>query len=300
MQETKHRLINEITFSGLALALCVLFLLLDYIFPFSFLLIIIFVPLLCALLIIKTSVKTALLFLLALIPFCFLDIQNGFFYLVPNVLIGFAFGLLVKQKVHSEKVIYILTYISCLINLLSYYPIKWIFGVDIIDTYSTILNLSRDIFVPLYPVFTMLLSLIEFFMMYDIVQEEIKKFGYNVNYNHVQDHATDALGAILLLLSLVVGVSIENKLISIMLLVFAIIPMSIITVEQINSYRGIWRYLLIMCAIFSLGIFFISITNNVKRAHISFAAALFPFLVLNQVKLLVEEIGEKHDRKSTL
>ena len=96
--KSKRNLVKnrEIALAGIALSLSIIFLGLSYVIPFSSFLMIIFIPFLSALLAIRSSLKNQFIFLLAVVLISFIDIQEGLFYLIPNVIIGLVYGNLVN------------------------------------------------------------------------------------------------------------------------------------------------------------------------------------------------------------
>lgn len=295
MSSNKFKLNKDLAFSGIVLAICAIFLAAGYLLPFSFLLIIVFVPLLCALLSIRISNKILLAFLLGLFCFCLIDIQNGIFYLLPNAIIGLVFGKLIKHSIDTTISFYILVIISFLFNALSYYPIKFIFDVDLIATYANLLNIKRDVFVLIYPIFILLLSQIEFFIMFDIVKEEIKKFNIDLDCYQIDINSVVFMGLIIFLLSIASRFLLENILISISLLGFGLLPVSTSIVELLLITRGWKKYLSLLIPMLLMFVFTILLKLDIKDFYLSLClgGALY-LLELLGVKILKQTKISKH------
>ena len=176
-RDPQKRLTTSMALAAICLALAAVFLSLGYLLPFTGLFIIIFIPFLASLEAIKGDWKAQLIFLGGAICIAFIDMQEGFFEFLPNVLIGLAFGNAVKKRWISFFSFMILLLASFLINTLMIYPIDFFYKVDMIQAYGAILGLAKEKFEPFFLVFELLLTSTQALICFAIISEEIKKLA---------------------------------------------------------------------------------------------------------------------------
>jgi hypothetical protein len=168
-------LTRQIATAAIALALGILLLGLSYVVPLTDAFIVVFIPFLSALLALKSDWRGQLLYFAGATAVSFIDMQEGLFVFLPNVIIGLVYGDMVKK--------FSLTFVSYLVALtvslaLEYaltYPIDLIYKVDLIEVYAKIFGLSKETFAPLFPLFIFILSVIQTLFCYLILQGELKK-----------------------------------------------------------------------------------------------------------------------------
>lgn len=163
--------------AALCLALAAVFLSLGYLLPFMGLFIIIFIPFLASLEAIKGDIKSQLIFLAGSICIAFIDMQEGFFDFLPNVLIGLAFGNAVKKQGISFFSFMILLLSSFLINTLMIYPLNFFYQVDMIQAYGALMGLAKERFEPFFLVFELVLTSAQALICFAIISEELKKLA---------------------------------------------------------------------------------------------------------------------------
>ena len=163
---------RQIAYTAIGVSLSILLLSFSYVLPFSSIIMMIFVPILSCLIVFNTNWKYQLMYLGIISLVCFIDIQEGFFYLLPNTIIGLFYGNLIKKKISIAMLFLLTVILSTFLNSISYFPIKLFFKVDMIDVYRLIFKMDRSEFVNIYPVFCYFISMIETFFLILISEEE--------------------------------------------------------------------------------------------------------------------------------
>ncbi len=273
---------RQIAYTAIGVSLSILLLSFSYVLPFSSIIMMIFVPILSCLIVFNTNWKYQLMYLGIISLVCFIDIQEGFFYLLPNTIIGLFYGNLIKKKISIDMLFLLTVILSTFLNSISYFPIKLFFKVDMIDVYRLIFKMDRSEFVNIYPVFCYFISMIETFFLILISEEELKKFKINI-VDSTSSFGFAILGSILSSISLTFIFTNNINIITIILSSICIIPLSISLIECFTFYFSsrLGKMILSISAIISLVLFFFILSRNVKMFipfSIIFSLIVYPLL----------------------
>lgn len=273
---------RQIAYTAIGVSLSILLLSFSYVLPFSSIIMMIFVPILSCLIVFNTNWKYQLMYLGIISLVCFIDIQEGFFYLLPNTIIGLFYGNLIKKKISIDMLFLLTVILSTFLNSISYFPIKLFFKVDMIDVYRLIFKMDRSEFVNIYPVFCYFISMIETFFLILISEEELKKFKINI-VDSTSSFGFAILGLILSSISLTFIFTNNINIITIILSSICIIPLSISLIECFSFYFSsrLGKMILSISAIISLALFFFILSRNVKMFipfSIIFSLIVYPLL----------------------
>lgn len=273
---------RQIAYTAIGVSLSILLLSFSYVLPFSSIIMMIFVPILSCLIVFNTNWKYQLMYLGIISLVCFIDIQEGFFYLLPNTIIGLFYGNLIKKKISIDMLFLLTVILSTFLNSISYFPIKLFFKVDMIDVYRLIFKMDRSEFVNIYPVFCYFISMIETFFLILISEEELKKFKINI-VDSTSSFDFAILGLILSSISLTFIFTNNINIITIILSSICIIPLSISLIECFTFYFSsrLGKMILSISAIISLVLFFFILSRNVKMFipfSIIFSLIVYPLL----------------------
>lgn len=174
---TNYNLTYQIALAGLVLALSILILLLSYILPGIDILFFIFIPFISAGFALKSNYKGQILYILGIIAISFIDMQIGFFNLLPKVIIGVFFGDIIK-KIKLNFFSYLsLSIINFIVEWLLIYPIKWVYHIDLIQTYSTFFRIDITSFNLIFPVFYLAISFITSLITYMFCKDRINSIA---------------------------------------------------------------------------------------------------------------------------
>lgn len=273
---------RQIAYTAIGVSLSILLLSFSYVLPFSSIIMMIFVPILSCLIVFNTNWKYQLMYLGIISLVCFIDIQEGFFYLLPNTIIGLFYGNLIKKKISIDMLFLLTVILSTFLNSISYFPIKLFFKMDMIDVYRLIFKMDRSEFVNIYPVFCYFISMIETFFLILISEEELKKFKINI-VDSTSSFGFAILGSILSSISLTFIFTNNINIITIILSSICIIPLSISLIECFTFYFSskLGKMILLISAIISLALFFFILSRNVKMFipfSIIFSLIVYPLL----------------------
>ena len=273
---------RQIAYTAIGVSLSILLLSFSYVLPFSSIIMMIFVPILSCLIVFNTNWKYQLMYLGIISLVCFIDIQEGFFYLLPNTIIGLFYGNLIKKKISIDMLFLLTVILSTFLNSISYFPIKLFFKVDMIDVYRLIFKMDRSEFVNIYPVFCYFISMIETFFLILISEEELKKFKINI-VDSTSSFGFAILGLILSSISLTFIFTNSINIITIILSSICIIPLSISLIECFTFYFSsrLGKMILSISAIISLVLFLFILSRNVKMFipfSIIFSLIVYPLL----------------------
>lgn len=273
---------RQIAYTAIGVSLSILLFSFSYVLPFSSIIMMIFVPILSCLIVFNTNWKYQLMYLGIISLVCFIDIQEGFFYLLPNTIIGLFYGNLIKKKISIDMLFLLTVILSTFLNSISYFPIKLFFKVDMIDVYRLIFKMDRSEFVNIYPVFCYFISMIETFFLILISEEELKKFKINI-VDSTSSFGFAILGLILSSISLTFIFTNNINIITIILSSICIIPLSISLIECFTFYFSsrLGKMILSISAIISLVLFFFILSRNVKMFipfSIIFSLIVYPLL----------------------
>ena len=172
------RVSSQITIAAIGLALGIILLSLTYLIPFMDIFIIILVPFVSALVSLKGDYRAQLLFFFGSVAISFISWQEGIFQYLPNVIIGLVFGNIIKVFSTSFLTYLVTLTASLLVESALIYPINFLFSVDMINIYAAVFGMSKEVFLPIFPLFYLLLSSIQTMIMFIIVSNELAKLGY--------------------------------------------------------------------------------------------------------------------------
>jgi len=177
----ESRMSGQIAIAAIGLSLGMIILGLTYIVSFMDILIVVFVPFIAALVALRGDYRAQLLFFFGTIAISFIAWQEGFFQFLPSAIIGLIFGNIVS-KLSASFFTYLIT-LTCalIIEVLIIYPINFIFSVDMISVYASFFGLTKETFLPIFPLFYLMITGIQTLIMFITVSNELSKLGYIKN-----------------------------------------------------------------------------------------------------------------------
>ncbi len=201
----RHFDIKNLCLISIMTSINIIFVILNLFFSLFSLIILIGIPLGATIIKLKVSTKYQLIYLLSSILICSLiDFQISLFYIIPGLITGFIFGLLVNKKVHGFLIIIITSLFNIILQWLSFYIIKYLFNADMISFFANLFGVSLSRFKDIYLVFLFLISLIQMLFSYFVIEEEIKKFNYSIDENYSIFYIIFSMGLFFSLLGIIV------------------------------------------------------------------------------------------------
>ena len=181
----RETLVQNITYMALMAAINVVFVLLTTFVPVLFFLIVFVLPL--------TSTIVALLckkiyfpiYALSTIILCLVctiwKIDDTIFYVIPSIISGFVFALMVEKQLPAPLIIIATTIIQMAFSYASIPLIKVMTGRFIVDDFASIFGLKNYAFLDyVVPSFIFFMALVQETLSFIVTNEEIKKFGYEL------------------------------------------------------------------------------------------------------------------------
>lgn len=180
----KDKNINQLTFIAIMCSINVVFVILNLFLPLFSLIILIGIPFASALIKIRCSWKYTFIYLICSLLICILiDYQTTLFYLLSSIISGLTFGFLIKKNIHGFFIILISSFVNILIQFTSIYLFKILYNVDLIELFCQIISLDKNTFFNISLSFFFLISFLQNYFSYYIIEEEIKKFNLVVDEN---------------------------------------------------------------------------------------------------------------------
>ena len=171
---------------ALMAAINVVFVLLTRFVPILFFLIVFVLPLTSVMVTLHCKKRYFPIYAVATIGLCLIctigQLYDTIFYVIPSVISGFVFGLLVEKKVPSFWIIISTTVIQILFTYVSIPLIDLITGQSIVSVFATVFGIKDFIYLDyVVPCFIFFMALSQEVLAYVIIREELPKFGYQLN-----------------------------------------------------------------------------------------------------------------------
>jgi len=188
----KKTLVGNMTYMALMAAINVIFILLSAWIPVLFILLIFILPLASTIVTYFCEKKYFLIYAIATIILCtlasFWDIGNVIFYVIPSLVSGFIFGILIEKAV--SPIIIILCGVLAQITL-SYLAIPLIYLIyqrNIVTDFATIFSLQNYTYLQyVQNIFICVLALVQQAISFMIIYEEISKIDINPRFEKKDD-----------------------------------------------------------------------------------------------------------------
>lgn len=174
---------QNIAFMAIMAAINVIFLLLTNFVPFLLFLLIFILPLSCTLVILLCKKKYFIAYAGATLGLCliitFWNISETLFYIIPSLITGFVFGVLIERKIPYAFSIMSATFVQFGLSYLLLPIIELITQVNLLTSFATMFNIHGDEFE--YYILTFGVFFVSF--MQEIVSYVFIRFGLkNLNY----------------------------------------------------------------------------------------------------------------------
>lgn len=175
-----HKKINALTLASIFSAIYVIISILASLIPILDLFVLIVMPIFAAYYSCRFKAKETILFNISCVLLCFLfsysDPFYAVIYILPTLIIGDIFGILIKHKVSYYVMLFTMTFVYLMMNVLSIYLTDIIYIDSKIIEFISLLMSKRTIIITLY-----LVSLVQAYLSQVILTHELKKFAITVN-----------------------------------------------------------------------------------------------------------------------
>ncbi len=182
----RETLIQNMTFMALMAALNVIFSLLSTLLPILFFLLVFVLPLTSTLVCIFCKKRYYGIYAVATIGLCllinFYQITDVISYVIPSIVTGLIFGLMIEHKINSFWTILAAAFVQAVFSYVSIIIAGLFIDRNIIEEILKLLSLEEFAFKGyVTSMFIFIIALIQIAITYLIIREEIKKMGVETN-----------------------------------------------------------------------------------------------------------------------
>ena len=188
----KDTLVKNITYMALMAAINVVFVLLTTFVPVLFFLIVFVLPLTSTIVTLHCQKRYFPIYAIATIGLCLIctiwKIDDTIFYVIPSIISGFIFGLLIEKKISAFWIILITTVIQIGFSYASIPLIELMTGRNIIEVFATAFGINDFTYLDyVVPLFIFFISITQEVFSYIVIKEEVTKFGYHTNEGKIKE-----------------------------------------------------------------------------------------------------------------
>lgn len=182
MFKKRETLTQNIAYMGLMAAINVIFVLLTYFVPFLIFVLVFILPFTSVVVTLFCEKKYLPIYMLATIGLCLIATMNNFsdtlFYVIPALISGVVFGLMVERKISPVWIIFTSTLITTGLSYAFVPLIEVIYGQNIINVFLTVFRVNEFQYIQfMVPCFIYLISLIQSILSYIFIKAELPKLG---------------------------------------------------------------------------------------------------------------------------
>lgn len=182
----RETLVQNITYMALMAAINVVFVLLTTFVPVLFFLIVFVLPLTSVIVTLLCKKRYFPIYAVATIGLCLIctiwKIDDTIFYVIPSIISGFVFGIMVEKRVPSFWIILATTILQIAFTYASIPLIKLMTGRNIINDFATAFGIKDFQYLDyVTPCFIFFISLAQQVLAFSIIKDELPKFGYELN-----------------------------------------------------------------------------------------------------------------------
>lgn len=185
-RKKKDTLLQNITYMAIMAAINVVFVLITVLVPFLFFLIVFVLPLTSVIVTLHCKKRYFPIYAVATVGLCMIctmwQIGDTIFYVIPSIISGFLFGLMVEKRVPSFWILTVTTLVQIALSYASIPLINLITGKDVVVDFATVFKLGDFQYLNyVVPCFIFFISLAQQIIAYMVIREELPKFGYTLN-----------------------------------------------------------------------------------------------------------------------
>jgi len=183
----KNTLIGNITYMALMAAINVIFVLLASWIPMLLLLLVFILPLASTIVAYFCEKKYFIIYAIATVILCtissFWDLGNVIFYVVPSIISGLVFGLLLEKRVPPIFIILSAVLTQLLLSYLAIPLIQLIYQRNIVTDFATLFGLENYTYLNYVEhMFVCALAMIQQTLSFMIINEELSRFDVNPHF----------------------------------------------------------------------------------------------------------------------
>ena len=175
----RETIVENIAYMGIMAAINIIFILLTYFIPFLLFVLVFVLPLCSAIISFYCRKIYFPIYFVVVSAVCLLiDLSDGIFYVIPSLITGFVFGLLIDKKIPSVFIIVAVTIIQFGLSLASLPLIQVLTGRNIVSDMAAMFKLTD------YPylehvkfTFIYFIAFVQTILSFLVMHSELNKFG---------------------------------------------------------------------------------------------------------------------------
>ena len=178
----RETLLQNITYMAIMAAINFVFVLLTNFVPGLLFVFVFVLPLASTIVTIYCNKKYYILYLIVSLAICLpINILDTIFYVLPSLITGFLFGLLIEKKFPSIWILFITSVVQTALTYISLLVYEKISGIDVISNFAIIFGLKDFVYLTYVEHgFVFLISLVQELITFVVMLEELPKFESNL------------------------------------------------------------------------------------------------------------------------
>lgn len=173
--------VKALAYGAIMCALSTIFIVAGMYIPGTCILSLLLLPLFTTMVVLKVDYRYVLIYSCALLAISLIDPMNSLFIVIPSVITGLSFGILIKKYIHGYYIIFISSLVLLCLQIGAQYLIKFIYEQDMQKVMGEILRFSETNFSYLFYIILFLVSLAQATLTYVISTNELTKLGFTFN-----------------------------------------------------------------------------------------------------------------------
>ena len=182
----RETITQNISYMAIMAAINVVFVLLTTFVPYLFFLIVFVLPLTSTIVMLFCKKRYFAIYAFSTLGICLIitlsNIGDTLFYVLPSIITGGVFGLLIEKKVSNSIIIIITSIIQSVITYATLPLIELFSGVNVITTFVNLFKLENFAYIDyLIPISVFFISLMQTIISFMVVKDEIEKISEKTN-----------------------------------------------------------------------------------------------------------------------
>ena len=273
MFKKRETVVQNITYLALMAAINVIFVLLTGLLPPLMFILVFILPLTNTVVTIFCKKRYFPIYMIVTVLLCLLTSYglhtlDTFFYVIPSIITGFIFGIMIEKKVCAIHIFAATTVAQYLLTFLTFL----IAGIIVPDgnffnVFFNMFGLNEFVFKEVFAhVFCFLLASIQMIFTYIVVKFEIRKLGYQINLNESIYYLSNIIS--LLMVFIAIGMYFLYAPLVYIFIFVSIIYTVYQMIELIATKKKLWILLLVGIIIISAFLFALLYQYPVKPLSI--------------------------------
>ena len=173
--------LRALAYGSLMCGLSTIFILASTFIPGTCILSLLLLPLFTTMVVLKVSYRYVLIYSCALVSISLIDPLNSLFIVIPSIITGLSFGVLIKKYIHGYYIIFFSSLVLLVLQIGAKYAISLIYEQDMQEIMGQIMHFKETTFAYIFYIFLFLVSLAQATLTYVIGTNELTKLGFTFN-----------------------------------------------------------------------------------------------------------------------